>query len=327
MGLGNKLIVSASGFPGTNKTLRFIQDAFREPLGALAQMAGEKTIITGVVAEGKGVSNGFITYQGEIIPFQGGTIATTVTIIEEFENADYNIDVNDDTILDSLPAYRTIYAMCGTGGIDIFNFSELTPLKTIKELSSFKLPANIVIDANYVHTDNNFTVALLNKLNQLNYTENNLTAALLNKLNQLNYTENNLTTALLNKLNQLNYTENNFTQALLDKLSNIEYGAQKNVLPDWNNMANKPNVLTYLHKGNFYFTDFAGDKYHDITFNDVGTSNYMVVGSLVSEGTWDADNDVIWTVKYKTATSFRLILSEVRGDNQTLSLDYMLIPK
>ena len=48
MGLGNKLIVSATGFPGTNKTLRFIQDAFREPLGALAQMAGEKTIITGV---------------------------------------------------------------------------------------------------------------------------------------------------------------------------------------------------------------------------------------------------------------------------------------
>ena len=46
MGLGNKLIVSATGFPGTNKTLRFIQDAFREPLGALAQMAGEKTIIT-----------------------------------------------------------------------------------------------------------------------------------------------------------------------------------------------------------------------------------------------------------------------------------------
>ena len=46
MGLGNKLIVSATGFPGTNKTLRFIQDAFKEPLGALAQLAGEKTIIT-----------------------------------------------------------------------------------------------------------------------------------------------------------------------------------------------------------------------------------------------------------------------------------------
>lgn len=165
MGLGNKLIVSATGFPGTNKTLRFIQDAFREPLGALAQMAGEKTILTGVVNTAGVVSNGFITYNGEIIPFVGGNYAATVTIIEAFENVNYNTDANDDTVLDSLPAYRTIYAKCGTGGIDIFNFSELAPLKTIKELSNFSLPAGIVIDANYVHTDYNFTLALLTKLN------------------------------------------------------------------------------------------------------------------------------------------------------------------
>lgn len=148
MGLGNKLIVSASGFPGTNKTLRFIQDAFREPLGALAQLAGDKTIISGVVVDipNNWVSNGFITYNGEIIPFQGGNYAATVTIIEAFENVNYNTDANDDTVLDSLPAYRTIYAMCGTGGIDIFNFSDLTALKTVKELSTFTLPANIVVD-------------------------------------------------------------------------------------------------------------------------------------------------------------------------------------
>lgn len=169
MGLGNKLIVSATGFPGTNKTLRFIQDAFREPLGALAKLAGDKTIITGVVNTAGMVSNGFITYNGEIIPFVGGNYAATVTIIEAFENVNYNTDANDDTVLDSLPAYRTIYAMCGTGGIDIFNFSELAPLKTIKELSNFTLPANIVIDPNYVHTDYNFTLALLNHLNSIEF--------------------------------------------------------------------------------------------------------------------------------------------------------------
>ncbi len=134
MGLGNKLIVSATGFPGTNKTLRFIQDAFREPLGALAQLAGDKTIITGVVNTAGVVSDGFIVYQNEIIPFQGGAFANTVTIMESFENVDYNTDVNDDTILDNLPAYRTIYAKCGTGGIDIFNFSELYKLRTLKEM-------------------------------------------------------------------------------------------------------------------------------------------------------------------------------------------------
>ncbi len=139
MGLGNKLIVSATGFPGTNKTLRFIQDAFREPLGALAQMAGEKTIITGVVNTAGVVSNGFITYNGEIIPFKGGAFANTVTIMESFENVNYNTDANDDTVLDSLPAYRTIYAKCGTGGIDIFNFSELYRLRTLKDLQPIGL--------------------------------------------------------------------------------------------------------------------------------------------------------------------------------------------
>jgi len=145
--------------------LRFLQDAFAERLSALAKLAGDKTVITGVVITDGEVSNGFITYNNEIIPFQGGNVAETVTIIEEFENVNYNTDSNNDQMLDNLPAYRTIYARCGTGGIDIFPFSDLKPLKTIKELSEFELPSDIVQDANYVHTDHNFTLALLQKLN------------------------------------------------------------------------------------------------------------------------------------------------------------------
>ena len=134
MGLGNKLIVSSTGFPGTNKTLRFLQEAFSDPLSALAKMSGDKTIITGVVRSANTVSDGYIVYNNEIIPFKGGTYVNTVTIIEAFENVDYNTDINNDTVLDSLPAYRTIYAKCGTGGVDIFNFSELFRLRTLKDL-------------------------------------------------------------------------------------------------------------------------------------------------------------------------------------------------
>lgn len=168
MGLGNKLIVSATGFPGTNKTLRFLQDGFREPLGALAQLAGNKTIVSGVVVDNTNppnvvVSNGFIVYDNEIIPFVGGSFANTVTIVEAIEHVNYNTDVNDDTVLDSLPAYRTIYAKCGTGGIEIFNFSELKSLKTIKELSNYQLPSGVVIDPNYLA----FTQSMLNHLNSI----------------------------------------------------------------------------------------------------------------------------------------------------------------
>lgn len=284
MGLGNKLIVSATGFPGTNKTLRFIQDAFREPLGALAQLAGDKTIITGVVNTAGVVSNGFITYNGEIIPFQGGNYAATVTIIEAFENVNYNTDANDDTVLDSLPAYRTIYAMCGTGGIDIFNFSELAPLKTIKELSNFSLPAGIVIDANYVHTDVNFTLALLNKLN------------------------------------------------------GIEAGAEVNVQADWNVVnpssdafiKNKPtNLLSILHKGVAYLGDFpnAPTATVNIYFPNVGTTNYMVLGTMHSFLPLGAaaQDLIVWFTAGHNLTTFRLGGYEPFGGNQNLRFEYLII--
>jgi hypothetical protein len=283
MGLGNKLIVSATGFPGTNKTLRFIQDAFKEPLGALAQLAGNKTIITGVVNTAGVISNGFISYNGEIIPFQGGNYAATVTIIEAFENVNYNTDANDDTVLDSLPAYRTIYAMCGTGGIDIFNFSELAPLKTIKELSQFGLPAGIVIDPNYVHTDVNFTLGLLNKLN------------------------------------------------------GIEAGAEVNVQSDWAvfNAAsdafikNKPNVPIVLYKGMSYLGDFPNAQTQTvyINFPNIGTSNYMVVGSMRSFRPFnDAAQDLItWSTAGYESTRFRLLALEHFGGGQQVRFEYMLI--
>lgn len=227
MGLGNKLIVSASGFPGTNKTWRFVQDAFREPLGALAQLAGDKTIITGVVVNNADpnnvtVSNGYISYNGEIIPFVGGTFVGTVTIVENVENVMYNTDADNNLQLDSLPAYRTIFAKCGTGGSDIFQFSDLATLKTVKELSDFELPSDIVRDANYVHTDYNFTLALLQKLNEIeagaqvnvNADWNNTTPSskkfIENKpFNELKFTYGRLQTSNVNNgQNMSNYSYN-----------------------------------------------------------------------------------------------------------------------
>jgi len=283
MGLGNKLIVSATGFPGTNKTLRFIQDAFREPLGALAQLAGDKTIITGVVNTAGVVSNGFITYNGEIIPFVGGSYATTVTIIEVFENANYNTDADNNQQLDSLPAYRTIYAKCGTGGIDLFNFNELKPLKTIDALTDFTRRTDIVFDANYVHTDYNFTLALLNKLN------------------------------------------------------GIEAGAEVNVQADWDVVnivsdafiKNKPNVPVVLYKGVSYLGDFPNAQTQTIYINfpSVGTSNYMVVGSMRSYRPYlNAVEDLItWSTAGYENASFRLLALEHFGGSQNLRFEYMLI--
>ena len=169
MGTGKHLVISQTGFPGTNKTWRFIQSAWREPLEALAKLSGNKTILTGltttVVGGVTNVSNGFISYNGEILPFEGGVLNANVTLVEDIENVTYDVDVDNDGELDILPAYKTRYLKFGTDGIESFSFSDLTILKSIKELSEFELPEGIVIDPEYVHTDNNFTTILLEKLN------------------------------------------------------------------------------------------------------------------------------------------------------------------
>lgn len=141
MGLGNKLIVSANGFPGTNKTWRFVQDGYRDPLSAIAKVFGEKTIISGVEIDNTNpsytvVSDGFIVYNNEIIPFVGGNMTTAgmVTIIENIEKVDYNTDADDDAVLDNLPAYRTIKAVFGSGGLETFPFTDLFRIQPYKEL-------------------------------------------------------------------------------------------------------------------------------------------------------------------------------------------------
>lgn len=165
MGSGKHLMVSASGFPGTNKTWRFIQDAWREPLAALARLSGEKVILTGVNLVAGNVSSGFVSYGGEILPFVGGPVGTEVTLIETIENVVYDIDGDSNGEQDSLPGYKERKLQFGNTGVVTFPFADLVRLKSIKELSEFVLPDNIVIDADYVHTDANFTLALLAKLN------------------------------------------------------------------------------------------------------------------------------------------------------------------
>ena len=302
MGLGNKLIVSATGFPGTNKTLRFIQDAFREPLGALAQLAGNKTIITGVVVNNADptnvvVSNGFISYNGEIIPFVGGSYANTVTIIEAFENVNYNTDANDDTVLDSLPAYRTIYAMCGTGGIDIFNFSELAPLKTIKELSNFTLPAGIVIDPNYLA----FTVSMLNHLNSIEF------GAEVNVQADWNITAQSSDAFIKNKP----FSSIKFTQGQMTTTNRLDSSSNTHLHPTyWNNNRayiyppsgyTISNLVAFIPSINsiFYKNDVNGDDTIFCNYQVDYTNNRVIVICNNSENRADSRiNYVAVWIKY-----------------------------
>lgn len=84
-----------------------------------------------------------------------------------------------------------------------------------------------------------------------------------------------------------------------------------------------------IGSGTYTIGDAVGtDSVRTISFTDVGTSAYIVTGSLVSNSTSsNDDDDVFWSVKNKTSSSFQLLLREVAGVTQNLDFDYVLISK
>lgn len=181
MGSGKRLIVSASGFPGTTETWRFIQKAWREPLEALAYLSGDKVIVSGMITAGNAVSNGFISFEGAIYPFEGGNMQSTITLVKEVVESTYDVDLDNDGQQDSLPQYENAYFRFGSGGANTFLYSNLTRLKTIKELSEFSLPSGVVIDPNYIPLTQALITTLSNVQSDWNVTNNQSDAFIKNK--------------------------------------------------------------------------------------------------------------------------------------------------
>lgn len=96
------------------------------------------------------------------------------------------------------------------------------------------------------------------------------------------------------------------------------------VINDW--IANT-KFLLFLRKGTVTIGDVIGDETRTVSFASVGTANYMVNGCLVSKSAnFDNDNDVVFMVREKTATSFKIVLRDLNGSVQNLDFDYVLIP-
>ena len=125
-------------------------------------------------------------------------------------------------------------------------------------------PRNLVQDENYVHTDNNLTDALLEKL------ENIEAGGQVNVQGDWTETDTESDAFIRNKPENLvqdaNYvhTDENFTSAQRQKLQNIEAGAEVNVQADWTAVSgdaailNKPEHLVqdadYVHTDSNYTT-------------------------------------------------------------------------
>lgn len=118
-------LTQVGGFPFTQEILDFMQVSYREAFKGIASLCGNKTILSGVVVTGGAVSSGWISYNGELIPFIGG--ATGADVVVEETSADLTFE---DTV--DRPVLFTKVAYIGAPGT--FPFSDLKPLNTLKEM-------------------------------------------------------------------------------------------------------------------------------------------------------------------------------------------------
>jgi microcystin-dependent protein len=71
------------GYPLAQEDLDWMQSSYRAALAALANMAGNQVILTGMAEAGGNVTAGWISLNGELIPFAAGAIGTGEYVVTE----------------------------------------------------------------------------------------------------------------------------------------------------------------------------------------------------------------------------------------------------
>lgn len=107
------------GIPVFQNSLAFLQDSYRNALGAIASYLGPLVIVTGVDDLGANYGDGWVTINGELLPFLGG-LKTAKIIIEETVSPEIFQDGSSKDVLILRQAKLGI-----VGGYDFVDFKRL----------------------------------------------------------------------------------------------------------------------------------------------------------------------------------------------------------
>lgn len=112
------------GLPYVQETFDWMQDSYRKAFTSIAQLLGDKVIVSGCQVVGGNVTDGWITYNGELVRFVGGAYVAgdQVSVADDTTSALNPATYGDNTV-------RTIYyeklAKISTPGL--FPFTDLKP--------------------------------------------------------------------------------------------------------------------------------------------------------------------------------------------------------
>lgn len=123
------------GMPLTQDLLKFMQDATAESIQGIISLFGDNIVVSGVAFNGSSFPNGWVIYDGELLPFMGGSPSFSTTpssqIISVFETGTQLI-FSDGT-------QKTVkflrYVGLGNAGQNAKTIGDLMFLSTYKKVS------------------------------------------------------------------------------------------------------------------------------------------------------------------------------------------------
>jgi hypothetical protein len=121
-------------------------------------------------------------------------------------------------------------------------------------------------------------------------------------------------------------------QALIDlnlasesTITAIKHREVENALLDFMDAFSASKILA---KGTVTVGDVGDPSTIAVTFpSTLADTNYVVSGSLVSNGTLSSDSNCFWMVRNKTTSGFTLVVQETSRTTQNLSFDYVVFKR
>lgn len=134
-------LTNLGGFPMTQYTLEFMQQSYRDALAALSRLVGNSVIVSGMEETGSTVADGWISYNGELLPFIGGARQSTWIVEEVAEGRLFADQVTRDV-------YVTRRARFASGGVPYTNLQRIDTLLAQKStIANLQAALNQRIDS------------------------------------------------------------------------------------------------------------------------------------------------------------------------------------
>ncbi|MRM95025.1 hypothetical protein D1Z98_08605 [Riemerella anatipestifer] len=293
----DRLILNGTdGFPLYTDTLAEAQKGW-SVFNGLTGLAGDLAIIKGCEVIGSQVSDGYVSIGGELYPFKGGSIGNNVIIKEVITKREFK----DKS---TKPVYAERYATFGSSTPEqTYAWSDFKRVKNLPQMDEEKAAKK----------------ELNEKVNEINKLISDTKEAL-NKI--IEETKTSIKNHIDNRSNPHDVKPN---QVGILKVGTIFLGDIQGKNTGWRHTGSDYTV-ELIKKGGTNNT--GGDDLYRITFSqDLGTSEYNVLGSFYCLRDWNDDNDLGFAVSSKRTNGFDIAVREYAPQPQNVNFDFLIVKK